>query len=72
MLEHPTITRVNRTGYPKMNVRRNLYAIDSMGQDVYTGDEMLVINDDLFLVEPLLQESVEILELLGATHETAK
>lgn len=71
MLEHPEITRTRRIGYPVMN-RREKYGIDGLGNEVFTGESILAVNDEFFLVDELFQESIEILEMLGATHEIAK
>ena len=71
-MEHPVIERTERTGYATYSPKRNQYGNDGLGNEVYQGDEILVLNDEFFLQETLLCESIELLEVLGATHETAK
>ena len=72
MLQQPDVTRVRRTGFIPFSGRREEYGTDALGNEVYTGDEILVLNDEFFLKEPLLQETIEVLEILGATYEIAK
>lgn len=71
-MEHPEITHIRRTGYPKYNERTGLYGVDSLNREVYTGDEILVLDDHYYLVDELLQESIEVLEGLGAIYKVAE
>lgn len=71
MLEHPAITQTERTGYPYSD-RRKEYGTDPLGNEVYTGDEMLVYEDEFYLVETLSSDAIEVLETHGASHEIAK
>ena len=71
MLEHPDITRTLATGFPYSD-RREVYAIDALRQEVHPGDEILVLEDEFFLVEPLGPEAKEVLEVIGATYQIAK
>lgn len=70
MLEHPDITHINRTGYPRGYEELEAIGIDALGNEVYEGDEILVLDDEVFLVQELGMESIEILEILGANYET--
>ena len=70
-MEHPVIERVERTGY-MYSPRREEYGIDGLGNETFPGDEVLVLNDEFFLRETLLQESIELLEKLGASYAIAK
>lgn len=71
MLEHPAITETNLTGYP-YSPRREEYGVDGLGNEVYEGDEILVLDDEFYLVEELISDSVEILEIHGAIYKIAK
>lgn len=72
MLEHPTIERVIRTGYVTYSPKREQYGVDGLGNEVFKNDEIIVLNDEFFLRETLLCESIELLEVLGASYEIAK
>ena len=52
--------------------KREEYGIDGLGNEVFSGDEILVLNDEFFLRETLLCESIELLEKLGASYAIAK
>lgn len=71
-MEHPEISRTLRTGYPKYNERAETYGVDALGNEVYTGDEILVLDDTYFLTDELVQQSEEILKLFGATYHIAE
>jgi hypothetical protein len=66
-IQHPDISRVRIHGFPDAQPINT----DTLGHEIYSGDEIITLNDEVFLVEPLLQETIEILELLGAERETA-
>jgi hypothetical protein len=66
-IQHPDITKMRIHGMPETQP----IEVDTLGHEIYPGDEILSLHDEVFLVEPLLQETIEILELLGAEHETA-
>lgn len=72
MLQHPDITRAHRTGYPVISHRREEYGVDGLGNEVLTGDPILVLNEEFFQVDELFQETIEALEVVGATHEVAR
>ncbi|WP_068672309.1 hypothetical protein [Oceanobacillus sp. Castelsardo] len=71
-MEHPLIERTIRTGFPIYSPRREEYGIDALGNEVFCGDEILVYEDEFFLVETLMNETKEALEAIGATYEFAK
>jgi len=71
MLEHPVIEQINRTGYP-FSDRREEYGTDGLGNEVFKGEEILVLDDEFFLVEELSMDAIEILEILDADYEIAK
>lgn len=70
-LEHPTITRARSYGYPYSDKRQEV-GKDPLGNEVYTGDEILVLHDEFYLVQELLPQSIEVLEHHGATYKFAK
>lgn len=71
MLEHPTITRTLRTGYP-YSPRRQEIGIDALGNEVFEGDEILVYEDEFYLVSELSSDAIEILEKHGADYRIAR
>lgn len=52
--------------------RREEYGTDGLGNEVFQGDEILVLDGEFYLVEELLTESIEVLENHGAKYATAK
>ncbi|MEN2467999.1 hypothetical protein [Ornithinibacillus sp. JPR2-1] len=70
-MEHPTITHMERTGHPPYSPKREEYGVDALGNEVFVGEEILVLEDDFYLVEELTAQSKEILEQLGATYKIA-
>ena len=70
-IEHPTITKTIRTGYPYSDKRQE-YGVDGLRNEVFTGEQILKINDEFFLVDELTEQSIELLELLGAVYENAR
>ncbi|PAE27883.1 hypothetical protein CHI07_16925 [Paenibacillus sp. 7884-2] len=70
-MQHPIIDRIESTGYP-YSAKRGIISKDPFGNDVLPGDEMLVLDDDFYLVEELSGDAVEILERHGATYKIAK
>lgn len=72
MMDHPIIEQIERTGYPKYSDRRECYGSDGLGNEVYSGDEILVIGDEFYLAEELSLDAKEILERMGAGYEIAQ
>ncbi|MEN2466712.1 hypothetical protein [Ornithinibacillus sp. JPR2-1] len=70
-MEHPAITHMERTGHPTYSPKREEYGVDALGNEVFVGEEILVLEDDFYLVEELTAQSKEILEQLGATYKIA-
>lgn len=70
MLEHPAITKTMLTGYPEPE--KSLYGIDGFGHLVFTDDEILVFDDEFYLVSELSNDAIEILEKHGADYRIAK
>lgn len=71
-MEHPEITQIRQYGYSKMNVYTNQYGIDALGNEVFSGDEILVVEETFFLVEELEDQTKEALELLGGRYDCAQ
>ena len=71
-MEHPEITTIERTGYPSWSKETEIIGVDSMGVEIYEGDEVFVIGDEVFVKEELSCDAVEILEKIGADLEIAK
>lgn len=70
-MQHPTIDRIERTGFP-FSDRREERGVDALGNDVYTGDEILIYEDEFWLVEELSLDCKETLEIIGAEYQIAK
>ncbi|WP_121639359.1 hypothetical protein [Virgibacillus sp. Bac330] len=70
-MEHPEITQIRQYGYPKMNVYTNQYGIDALGNEVFSGEEILVIEEAFFLVGELEDQAKEVLEVLGGRYDRA-
>jgi hypothetical protein len=69
-IQDPRITRTTRTGYPepiKMKPGK-----DAFDNNVYPGDEILEIDDVIFLKEELLQETIDALKMVGAEERIAE
>lgn len=69
-LEHPVITQINKMGYP-YGYENDYKGTDSLGNEIYEGDRVLVLNDEYFVEEELFEETKEVLEMLGAEYQTA-
>lgn len=69
-LQHPMITRIERTGYPEPEPE--IYGSDALNNAVLVGDEILCIEDIYFLVHALEPTAIEVLEELGATYSIAE
>lgn len=66
MIEHPTISRTLRTGYPQQE--RVFFTIDGLGNAVFKGDEILELDDQIYLVDEISLDAQEILEKHGAVR----
>ncbi|MCU9614121.1 hypothetical protein OEV98_11170 [Caldibacillus lycopersici] len=60
--------------YPMINeeIQTSHYGVDYFGQEVLIGDEIMVLDDEFFLKDELLSETVKVLELAGATTTIAQ
>lgn len=71
MPEHPAISRTIRTGYP-YSPRRQEVGIDPLGNEVYSGDEILVFEDEFYSVKKISDDAIEVLERHGADYKIVK
>lgn len=65
-MDHPMIVEIERTGYPSGYKEPKHIGTDTLGYDLYEGDEVLILNDEIFHIESILLETVEALEAVGA------
>lgn len=70
-IQDPRITRTMRTGYPEP-VNDEPYGEDFFGNEVFLGDEILVLDDEFFLKEMLSTDAIEILRHFGAIEINAE
>lgn len=70
-MQHPMITRIERTGYP-FSDRREEWGIDALGNEVFHGEEIIEFMDEFYLVEELSADAREILEQHGGIYKIAE
>jgi hypothetical protein len=72
-IEHPDITRCNRTGYPdglsNMISQPEHYGIDYFGDEILVGDEIVEINGEIVLKDNFEDYLTEVLEVKFMTAE---
>lgn len=69
-IQDPRITMVMRTGYSQ--AVHNQTRRDFFGNEVFEGDEILVYDDEVFLIGEISNDLWEFLKFLGASYEIAK
>lgn len=69
-MEHPVITAVEQWGYPH-KTGHEYVMVDSLNNEIYTGDEYFEFDDELFLIEALTADAIEVLEIIGAERKIA-
>jgi hypothetical protein len=69
-LEHPQITKVNRTGYANLVNQPEHAGIDYFGNEILVGDSVIVAPNG----EVILEDSFEdyLIEVLGFEFKTAE
>lgn len=68
MLEHPMVSRINRTGYPENVIKQPECAgIDYFGSEVLEGDEIVEYDGELILKENLERFLTEVLDFTFKT-----
>ena len=70
-MDHPMVRQIELTGYPGGYLDRKYIGLDKFGNEVYQGDEILVYEDDISLVDDLSYREEEILENCGAERKFA-
>lgn len=70
-MEHPDVTEARRHGYPSSQQHREL-GEDALGNIIYAGTEVYELDDEVFVVEELISDSIKILETLGAERKVIK
>ena len=68
-LEHPDITQANKTGYPNMTAQPEHFGIDYTGEEVLTGDQIVISPDGELILKSNLEEY---LSLIGFKFQTAE
>jgi len=71
-MDHPEVLMAMQTGYPSYNQPENPIGEDSLGNAIYSGDELFVVNDEWFVIEELTYNAIEVLEAIGADRVLAK
>lgn len=66
-LEHPSITRVIRTGYPKKDPEP--IGEDVFGNTIWEGDKIAIFEGNVMLWDELPLEAKAILEMANVTPE---
>ncbi|WP_410489300.1 YqaI family protein [Bacillus sp. DTU_2020_1000418_1_SI_GHA_SEK_038] len=69
MLEHPMISRIERTGYPNMMNQPEHAGIDFFGDEILAGDEYCEFDGELILKDNLERYLSEELEFTFKTAE---
>ena len=71
-LEHPSITRVNRTGYTTINIQPEHFAVDAMGNEIFIEEGYIELaNGDC--VVPEGQVAIEyLIEHMGGVYKIAE
>lgn len=69
-MDHPIIKEMETWGYPK-RTGYEYVAVDSMNNEIYPGDEYFEFDDELFLIEALTADAIEVLEIIGAERKIA-
>ncbi|UOQ43381.1 hypothetical protein MUN89_15845 [Halobacillus salinarum] len=70
-MNHPVTDQLQATGVPVNVLEPGFYGTDALGNEVFEGDPIYVVNDEFFLKEALIYESTQLLELLGAEEKRA-
>lgn len=71
-MNHPMIMEIMRTGYPMGYGEPEHAGVDSLGNEILVGDEIMILDDEVFVKEELSHDAVVILELFGAVYEIAE
>lgn len=69
-MDSPEIRNTELWGYPKYVEHKHVMT-DAFKNEIYTGDEYLEFDGEVYLADSLSADAVEILELHGAERKTA-
>lgn len=65
-MDHPDIIHAELTGYPRgVREPRELFE-DSLGNTIFEGDEVIEFDEEIYLIQELSSDAIEILERHGA------
>ena len=65
-MDHPTVKEIQAYGYPSEYREYEPVFSDTLGNEVYPGDEYYEFANQRYLKEALSWDAIEILELNGA------
>lgn len=68
-IEHPMITKINKTGYPNMVAQPEHFGTDVMDTEILTGDTYIELPDGELLLESNLEDYL--IEVKGFVFKTA-
>jgi len=69
-MDHPDIRNAEMWGYPKAFEHKHIMT-DAFKNEIYTGDEYLEFDGEVYRIESLSSDAVEVLEIHGAERKTA-
>jgi len=64
----PIVKAIERTGYPPGVREPKVLFEDSLGHEVYEGDEVIEFDEEIYLIDEISYDAIEILEKHGATR----
>jgi len=71
-LEHPSITKANRTGYTTINIQPEHFAIDAMGNEIFRYENYIELGNGDRIV-PEGQVAIEyLIEHMGGVYKIAE
>lgn len=70
-MDHPVLKEIEMWGYPKSLELHEVIMTDSFRNEIYRGDEYLELDDEVYLIETLSCDAIDILEKHGAKRRVA-
>ena len=71
-MDHPVLREIEQWGYPKTTELQEIVMVDSLNNEIYTGEEYFDFDGEIYLIESLSSDAIEILEKHGADRRVAK